>query len=222
MWYQGPMNYMMFCYQTTTRSANEVQARRSRGDLSGNQGIYFYRLDRLIQHGGWSRAFSPEPLFIGKNWNRRRPKLGWWNSTQCNKTKIERPDELKQDLNAIFSDLRVHAEEVYRLHNGQTRIWPETEIDPKSQPHHRRHLLHLHHLLHLSLSLKIRQTYCLLFLRLSWYVIWKRYVLRMRKFICWGEKTIQRTIDSYGENWCHFLGTTWTELRALQLQMWIF
>jgi len=118
-----------------TREANECKKRASRGDLIGNQGIYFYRLDRLIQEGKWSRLYGADAhtslarlaIDADRSWDDEI-------NLNVNKTAIQVPSDLKRDFKDIISSLRAYAEDVYRLENDQTRIWPEEEEDPNPPP----------------------------------------------------------------------------------------
>ena len=97
------------------RTANDVQTRRSRKNLNQNQGIYFYRLDRLIQAGGWSRAYASEPHYSLARVALQVDRT-WDDEIQLNVNKTRILDQIhRDDLNILFSQVRSHAEKMFTV-----------------------------------------------------------------------------------------------------------
>src|SRR5262249_8131093 len=95
------------------------------------QGFYLYRLDRMIQSGGWSRLRTPDEhsklARVSIDLNPGAKELFELN---VSKTQVRHPGLLRADLSAIASNVARLAQDVYRA--------PSPTVVNSSRPHRSR------------------------------------------------------------------------------------
>jgi hypothetical protein len=112
--------------------------RRAAGPYKWNrhQGFYFYRNDRLIQTGGWSRLRT-----LDEHTKLARVSVDFPSSADSafglnvSKTQVRLPSALRPDLAAIASSVARVAQDVYKRSSAETSGRPVSAV--KSDAAHR-------------------------------------------------------------------------------------
>lgn len=105
------------------------------------QGVYVYRLDRLIQIGGWCGLMKNEvknqlarvSLDVGREWD----EILELTATKTRIIVPDNPDTFRKDLKKIFGKVRTRAREVYEAEypaSPRSPTPPETPQPPRPTP----------------------------------------------------------------------------------------
>ena len=102
---------------------NDPMFKKASGPKGWNQqqGVYFYRLDRIVQAGGWCNLIKPDEhvklarlsIDVNRNWDQLIELTATKNRIIIPESPASSPTSLRKDLRTIFGKLRTKARDVY-------------------------------------------------------------------------------------------------------------